>query len=670
MEEDHHARREERRIVSIVFVDLVDSTARAERLDPEDVRALLERYHADVSREIESFGGVVEKFIGDAVMAVFGAPTAFGDDAERAVRAALAVQESIARSADGHQVRIAVNTGEALVSLDARLAHGEAMVAGDVVNTAARLQSGAEPGSVIVGEETWRATREIVHYEPTAPVEAKGKSNPIRAWSAVGVAPQGERNFATAFVGRARELELLRDIWHRTRYDRAPHLVTVVGPAGAGKSRLALEFGRETRERGGLIVTGRSIPYRESSAYGAFASHVKQLCRIFESDLPEVAERKLRETVGTLLDAAAADEVASHLAVLIGLGANAAVADRETLFFSVRVFIEAVAADRPTVLIFEDLHWADAGLLDLVELLAARLRNLPILILVLARPELLDTRPSWGGGLAGATMLTLGPLSEDEARQLAVERLAAHAAGLEDAATAELVTTAAGNPLFIEQLTATLLETSSTAATSLPTTIRGLLAARLDALPTAQRALLLDAAVGGKVFWRGALERMGTGGAQLSELLGALERRDLIRRETVSAIEGDQQFAFTHGLIRDVAYDLIPRARRQELHEQCALYLESATAEIGEAGAALARHWRDAGNKQRALDYVLAAAKQAEQGWAKDRAVTFYREALALLEPDDAVRRKQTLHKLALAQQAQYHIEDARTALERSETPS
>ena len=505
------APREERRVVTVLFVDVVDSTRRAASLDPEDVRALLEEYHERVRHEIESFGGVVEKFIGDAVMGVFGAPTAFGDDAERAVRAALAVRDGIGEGADEQQLRIAVNTGEALVSLDARPASGEAMVAGDVVNTAARLQTGARPNTVIVGEETWRATRDVVQYEPAEPVDAKGKSEALPAWIALRAAPQGERNLGSTFVGRTRELMLLRDIWRRVSDDRTPHVVTVVGPAGAGKSRLGFEFAQEIKDQGGLVVRGRSLPYRESSAYGAFASHIKQLCRIFESDPPQLAELKLRETVGTLLGAAAADEVASHLAILVGLNPGATVADRETLFFSVRCFIEAVASSQPSVLIFEDLHWADSSLLDLVELLGARLRDLPVLVLVLARPDLLDARPGWGGGLPGYMTLALGPLSESDARQLAVERLASHAAALDDTSAADLAVTAAGNPLFIEQLAATLLETSASGASSLPTTIRGLLAARLDALPAAERALLLDAAVGGKVFWRGALERMGAG---------------------------------------------------------------------------------------------------------------------------------------------------------------
>jgi class 3 adenylate cyclase len=648
---------EERRIVSVVFVDLVGSTARGESLDPEDVRAMLAPYHEAVRNELESFGGVVEKFIGDAVMAVFGAPTAFGDDAERAVRAALAVRDSVARP--DLQLRIAVNTGEALVNLGARPALGEAMVAGDIVNTAARLQTHAPVNGVLVGEETWRSTNSAIDYTPAEAREAKGKAEPIRAWIAVRArTPQGERELASTFVGREHELRLLHDIWATVQTERVPHLVTVVGTAGAGKTRLGVEFANAIREGGGLVVRGRSLPYRESSAYGAFASQVKQLCRIFESDTPEVAHDKLRETVQLVVDDNLSEEVASHLAILVGLHPAVSVSDRETLFFSVRVFIEAVARDTPTVLVFEDLHWGDESLLDLVELLGMRLRDLPILILVLARPELVDTRQGWGGGIPAYTTLPLGPLPEHDARQLALERLSAHTAREERAS--ELAATAAGNPLFIEQLAATLTETSASFAQELPTTIRGLVAARLDALPQGERSLLLDAAVGGKTFWRGALERMGCGGAELNDLLWSLERRDLIRRETVSAIEGDHQYTFTHVLIRDVAYDLLPRARRRERHEQIALFLEGATAEIGEAGAALARHWRDAGQRGRALQYALAAAEDAEQGWAKGLAVDLWRQALDLVDDEDVEQRRDIRRRLAVAQQIYYHLEDAR----------
>jgi predicted ATPase len=557
-------------------------------------------------------------------------------------------------------LRIAVNTGEALVNLGARPALGEAMVAGDVVNTAARLQSHAPVNGVLVGEETWRSTNSAIEYEPTEAREAKGKAEPIRAWLAVRARiPQGERELASTFVGRTHELRLLGDIWSTVRTERVPHLVTVVGTAGAGKTRLGVEFANAIREDGGLVVRGRSLPYRDSSAYGAFASQVKQLCRIFESDTPRVAQDKLRESVELVVDENLSEEVASHLAILVGLHPAVSVSDRETLFFSVRVFIEAVARDTPTMLVFEDLHWGDESLLDLVELLGMRLRDLPILILVLARPELIDTRPGWGGGLPAYTTLPLGPLPEEDARRLALERLSAHASAREDRAV-ELAATAAGNPLFIEQLAATLTETSASFAQGLPTTIRGLVAARLDALPPGERSVLLDAAVGGKTFWRGALERMGGGGDRLSDMLWSLERRDLIRRETVSAIEGTHQYTFTHVLIRDVAYDLLPRARRREQHRHVALFLEEATSETGEAGAALARHWRDAGERSRALQYALAAAEEAEQGWAKGLAVDLWRQALDLVADEDVEQCKMIRRRLAVAQQVFYHLEDAR----------
>jgi class 3 adenylate cyclase/tetratricopeptide (TPR) repeat protein len=651
------APREERRVVTVIFVDLVGFTGRAETLDPEDVQAVPTPYHVAVREEIESFGGVVEKFIGDAVMGVFGAPTTFGDDPERAVRAALAVRDGVAGD-DGLQLRIAVHTGEALVTLEARPALGEAMVAGDVVNTAARLQAAAMPNTVIVGQETWRATRDLIRYEAADPVVAKGKSEPLAAWTAVtAVAPQGERRFSSTFVGRGRELETLAQVWDGVLEQRRPHVVAVMAPAGVGKTRLAVEFSRSIEQNGGLTVRGRSLPYRESSAYGAFASQLKQLCHIFESDPPEVAMEKLLSTVEELVGREAGEEVAGHLAILIGLDAGTPVADREALFFSIRCFIEAVARDQPTMLVFEDLHWADRSLLDLVELLGSRLRDLPILILVLARPDLLDARPGWGGGLPAYTTVPLGPLAPAEAEKLAIERLCAHAADGFTSRAGDLVRTAAGNPLFIEQLAATVFETSADGA--LPTTIRGIVAARLDALPPPERSVLLDAAVGGKTFWRGALKRMREDDEELGDILGALERRDLIRRDTVSAIEGDRQYSFTHMLIRDVAYELLPREQRRRGHEQVAEYLEDATAEIGEAGAALARHWRDAGDPQRALQYFVAAAEQAEQGWAKERAVTFYREALQLVR-DDATRKRMLTRRLALAAQAHYHVEDAR----------
>jgi class 3 adenylate cyclase len=645
------APREERRVVSVIFVDLVGFTQQSDQRDPEDVRAILGPYHSCARREIESFGGRVEKFVGDAVMGVFGAPTAYGDDAERATRAALAVRDSL-RALD-LDFRIAVNTGEALVTLDARPEHGEAMVAGDVVNTAARLQHAAPVNGIVVGAETHRLTRDAIVFEPLDPVVAKGKADAVEAWLAVEASTQvGERRSSRApLVGRTRELEVLRGIWDRTAAERRPHLVTVLGQAGVGKTRLATEFSAMVEELGGQTIRGRSLPYRESSAYFAFALQVKQLCGIFETDTQEVGLSKLRDHVQTLVPGCA-DEVTEHLAILIGLDPEHSVDDRETLFFSVRVFIEAVARERPTMLVFEDLHWADSSLLDLIELLAARLRDLPILVLALARPDLLDARPAWGGGLAQYSALPLEPLSAEESRVLARHLLA-------DGASDAVAENAEGNPLFIEQLAATMLESSAGGRMSLPNSIRGLLAARLDALPPDERTLLLDAAVVGKTFWRGALQAMGCS-AEVAELLGALEHRDLVRRDTVSGFEGDQQYSFTHVLIRDAAYDLLPRARRRERHAQVARFFEEVTSEVGEATSAKARHWRDAGEPERAIQYFLAAGGQAERGWAKEQAVALYREALELVPDGDAALRREVTVKLAVALQAQYHVPDAR----------
>ena len=656
------AGQDERRIVSIVFVDLVGFTSRAENLDPEDVQAILVPYHEHVRRELESFGGTVEKFIGDAIMAVFGAPTAYGDDAERAVRGALAVRDSTQEldARELHldlQLRIAVNTGEALVALGARMAHGESMVAGDVVNTASRLQSAAPVNGVIVGAETYAATRDAIEYEPTDAVQAKGKSLPVAAW--VALRPKraaGERQHSGELVGRGRELDMLRGIWEQVSGERVPHLVTVIGPAGIGKTRLTQEFEGMVAELGGRTVHGRSLPYRESSAYFAFAMQVKQLCGIFNSDPPDVALAKLREHVANLPSGVDAGTVARHLAILLGLDSEGTVDDREELFFSVRCFIESVARDRPTLLVFEDIHWSDRSLLDLIELLAARLRDLPIMLLSLARPELLDSRAAWGGGLPAYSALPLHPLSAEDSQKLAGLRLQS----LSSEAAARLADTAEGNPLFIEQLAATMAE-ASTSDASLPTTVRGIVAARLDALPASERSLLLDAAVVGKTFWRGAIERIVGERDGLPDLLGALEGRDLVVRETRSIIEGEQQYSFKHVLIREVAYELLPRARRQERHAAVARFFEDSTAELGEITTALARHWRDAGEPVKAVDYFVRAGEQAELGWAKDQAAILYREALDLVPEDDGGERLAMLRRrVALARAAALHIPDAR----------
>jgi class 3 adenylate cyclase len=666
--------REERRIVTVLFVDLVGFTARAERLDPEDVRAILQPYYSRLRREIEAFGGTVEKFIGDAVMAVFGAPIAHGDDPERGVRAALAVREAVEEmNADDEQlalqVRIAVNTGEAIVALGAKPDQGEGMVAGDVVNTAARLQTAAPTGCVLVGESTYRATRSLFAYEPTAPLEVKGKSAPLDAWLVnCAVSTPGERSHSEPLVGRVQELGVLQRIFETVGTERRPHLVTVVGEAGIGKTRLATEFTEFVERDGARVLIGRSLPYGAAAPYAPFTQHVKSFAGIFASDDLPAADAKLRGALTDLLGADGANEAASHLELLIGLAAEGEVADRQILFLAARRFAEALARERPTVLVFEDIHWADEGTLDLLEVIAERVRDVPLLLLAHARPDLMTSRPRWGGGLPAYTRLSLETLAAGAARELALRLLAkANVAAVDvDGIAAK----SEGNPLFIEELAASVAERSAGAVRELPTTIRELVSARLDGLPPDERAVVLDAAVVGKVFWRGVLEQMGSDGVRLSIALDALEARDLIRREPFSWIEGEEQFTFKHVMIRDVSYATLPRAERRERHAVVAHFLEEHTAGAAATATALAQHWLEAGEDDRALTYLVHAADQAARGWAKDEAEVLYGQALALVADDDAERLRDLRRKRAVAVAASLHVADARRIREREREPS
>jgi class 3 adenylate cyclase len=646
---------DERRIVSIIFVDLVGFTGRAEQLDPEDVRALLAPYHDRVRREIESFGGTVEKFIGDAVMGVFGAPVAHGDDAERAVRAALAVRDVAGELVEGGlQLRVAVNTGEAVVSLGARAALGESLVAGDVVNTAARLQAAAPIDGVIVGSETYVATRDVIRYEPSTPVVAKGKDQPIPAWVAIAAADVDPRPMDLEdIVGRGPELAILGALWDRAVASRLPMLVSVVGPTGVGKSTLAGRFAQLAGDAGARVVQGRSLPYRESGSYGALASQIMALADVFESDAANVAAGKLRACAKELLSGQEADvdAIADDLAAVIGESSGRMALDRDALFHSVRDFLEGAVRERPTILVFEDAHWAGPSMLDLILELAARMRDAPVCILTLARPELFDTRPDWGAGAPEFLGMTLGPLGEADARELVHRRVA-------DKERAEAVLrTAEGNPLFIAQLAASLDEVTPG---RLPTNIREIVAARLDALPPAERAVLLDAAVIGRAFWLDALRALNDSAADLTRLLDQLERRDLIRRETSSIFEGKHQFGFTHALIREVAYDMLSRAERARRHAIVAEFFERTSGGSSEAIGALARHWLAAGDNERAVEQLLRAGEVADRGWAKEHAVVLYREALGLIPAEDEDRRRVVRRRLGLASAAALHAPDVR----------
>jgi class 3 adenylate cyclase len=663
---------EERRVVTVLFVDLVGFTERAERLDPEDVRAILSPYYSRLRTDIEAFGGTVEKFIGDAVMAVFGAPVAHGDDPERAVRAALTVREAVEQMNESAeldlQVRLAVNTGEAIVSLGARTAEGEGMVAGDVVNTASRLQTSAPVNAILVGEETYRSTRSVVAYQEVEPLVVKGKRAPVRAWLALRASSApGERAAKGApIVGRDHELGVLERILDGVITERRPHIVTVIGEAGIGKTRLATEFAARTGEDRARILRGRSLPYGASTPYGPFTQHVKQLASIWADDDEPTARQKLRSAVAELIEPDH-EEVTAHIDMLVGLGTEGEVANRQILFLSARRLIEALARRHPTVLLFEDLQWADAGMFDLLELLVSRVRDVPVMFVALARPELLHARPGWGGGFPAYTALPLHALSTPDSTELATRLFASAEQEIAGSEALEVVEMAEGNPLFIEELAATVIERPGTQVHDLPGTIRELVSARLDSLTATERPVLLDASVVGRVFWRGALEHMGADAGRVSEALDSLEARDLIRREPLSWISGEEQFAFKHMLIREVAYATLPRAGRRERHGAVASFLEKATAGAAATSTALAQHWREAGDSERAVGYLLRAAEQAGRGWAKEEAASLYKQALDLIPEDDLDRRRELSRRQALARAAVFHIPDAQLLARRSD---
>src|SRR5436309_3717958 len=495
--------RRERKVVTVLFADLVGFTARAEALDPEDVEAILAPYHERLRSELERFGGTVEKFIGDAVMALFGAPVAHEDDPERAVRAALAIRDWIVEEGESLQVRVGVNTGEALVALGARSSQGEGMAAGDVVNTAARIQTAAPVNAILVGEQTYRATADIIEYRESEPVVAKGKSNPVLAWQAVAARSRSgvEAQRASApLVGRQRELELLVSTVARVREERSPQLVTLVGVPGIGKSRLVLELANVLEQDRALITwrQGRSLPYGEGVTFWALGEIVKAQAGILENDSAEQARAKLRRAVAELVvDGAEQELLDVHLRALAGIGGEKAAASEGESFAAWRRFLEVLAEQRPLVLVFEDLHWADDALLDFVDELVERVADVPLLVLSTARPELLERRPGWGGGKPNAVTLSLPPLPDDATARLVASLLdrPALAAERQQALLAKI----GGNPLYAEQYTRALVERGD--LDELPETVQGIIAARLDGLADEEKRVLQDAAVLGRVFW-------------------------------------------------------------------------------------------------------------------------------------------------------------------------
>ncbi len=611
------SRREERKPVSVLFVDQVGSTSRADGADPEDVRDRNRLFYEESRARIERHSGMLEKYAGDAVMAVFGVPLARSNDAESAVRAALSVQDGIAELNAAHpgldlEVRVGICTGEAVVEIDAP--PESALATGDVVNTAARLQSAAPPGGVIVGPETYRLTKHIFRYEELSPVEARGKRDPVPAWLAVEANDASSYRAAsrTPLFGRDLEMTLLRAVWERAIGQRQPHLVSVIGHAGIGKSRLAAEISVEVESTGGRVLWGRSLPYDQQTPYHAAAQMLRHAAGVFENDQVETARHKLSWLVTSLLPA---DEVASvtrYLSLLLGLGLDERARETIELQYATRRLFEQLAERAPMMIVFDDLHWADEASLDLINYLSSHLQDQPVVILVLARLELFESRPNWGAGLMPHTSLPLNPLSSHDASE-AVKTLLT---GAEASTIARIVAVAEGNPLFIEELAASIQEDAG--AEVLPATIRAVIVSRIDALPADARSLLLRASVIGKTFWRGILGEIA-GTSAIDAPLGTLEVRRLVQRSRSSQVEGDSEFTFKHDLIREAAYATLPRAARRELHQATARALEALAQHPAEIGSILAHHWSNAGDAERASGYLLTAAERAETRWLSRR---------------------------------------------------
>ena len=588
------ATREERKVVTVLFCDLVGFTAKAEQLDPEEVRAVLRPYHDRVRAELERRGGTVEKFIGDAVMALFGAPTAHEDDPERAVRAALAIRDFAVE--EGLELRIGITTGEALVSLGASPSEGEGMASGDVVNTAARLQSAAPVNGVVVDETTQRATRHAIAYRETEPVAAKGKAKPIAIWEAVEArarfGPEVLDHVAGELVGREREVGLLQTALDGVREERSPQLVTLVGVPGIGKSRLLHELSRivDAEEELTTWRQGRCLAYGDGVTFWALAEIVKAQAGILEADDETTAGEKLRRAAEEIVDSADAEWVAARLRPLAGLEDESELGgSRGTEAFAAwRRFFEELAAQRPLILVFEDLQWADDGLLDFVDELADWVTDVPMLVVCTARPELLARRPNWGGGKLNTSTIALEPLSDVETARLMATLLDRSVLPADVQQT--LLERAGGNPLYAEQFAQLYLERGSAEDLPLPETLQGIISARLDGLPADEKAYLHAGAVVGKVFWTGAL---GSASVDSETVVHALVRKGFLRRQRRSSVAGELELAFAHALVRDVAYGQLPRAERAARHRGVAEWLVSLGRNEDHAEM-LAYHWRSA----------------------------------------------------------------------------
>jgi class 3 adenylate cyclase/tetratricopeptide (TPR) repeat protein len=648
----------ERRLVSVLFADLVGFTTLAEGRDAEDTRELLSHYF-DLARDvIGRYGGTVEKFIGDAVMAVWGAPTAHEDDAERAVRAALELVDAVRGLGPGIAARAGVLTGEAAVTLGAT---NQGMVAGDLVNTASRLQSAAEPGTVLVGEGTQRATSRAIAFATAGELTLKGKGAPVPAWRALRVVAEvGGRGrsgvLEAPFVGRDDELRLLKDLFHATTRERRARLVSIIGPAGIGKSRLAWEF---LKYIDGLVDDvwwhdGRSPAYGDGISFWALGEMVRSRCGLLETDDELTTRTKVAETLAEHVpDPEECRWVEPALLALLGVEWSPGT---EQLFGAWRMFFERLAATAPVVMVFEDFHHADSGLVDFVDHLVEWSRALPIYVVTLARPDLLEHRPEWGAAKRNFVSVYLEPLPGSAMHQL----LAGLVPGLPESAERVIVGRADGIPLYAVETVRMLLSEGKLALDggsyrpvgdltilAVPETLTALITSRLDGLPLDARALISDAAVLGQSFTLAGLVSVSAlGEIELEPLLRSLVRHEILALETDPRSPERGQYAFVQALIREVAYNTLAKRDRKRRHLAAARYFESLeTEEIagGLAGHYLAAYRNSPSGPEadavagQARIALRAAADRAIALGSYDQALTFLEQALAVsADPADS----------------------------------
>jgi class 3 adenylate cyclase/tetratricopeptide (TPR) repeat protein len=668
---------EERKLVTVLFADLTGSTALGEQLDPERLRALLREYFSAMASTIERWGGTVEKFIGDAVMAVFGIPQMHEHDAERALRAALEMHASLEEMnpqiLERHGVRLSmrvgVNTGEVIAGAGG----DQLMVTGDVVNVAARLQQTAEPGQVVTGERTYFATRGALVFEPLQEQTLKGKAASVPAWRLVEpgeeVRPRGVPGLATRMVGRDRELEFLESLYTAAVEEGRPRLVTILGEAGVGKTRLTEEF--LAWARSASVYRGRCLPYGQGITYWALREMLGGAAGIVLGDPGPTAGEKLRKLVAGAFEGSDAEpediqRVTHALGITAGIFLEGNPLERvspesigEELGLAWPRFLSAVAVDGPVVVLVEDLHWAEPPLLDMMEHLVSRAAG-PILIVATARHEFVELRSGWSGRPA-MSLVGLEALTETQADELVRELLPSVGEGLRGM----VLGSAEGNPFFAEEIVRHLIdrdvlvrrnseivEGARPLDLTIPDTVRALLATRIDGLPAGEKRTLQDASVVGRIFWAAALERMRPD-APVRAALRALEDRGLVVARPTSELPGQTAFAFNHGLTREVAYTSIPRARRARAHAVLARWTEELAGDRrGEFVELVAHHYEQAARpedadlawpddpargeevRSKAVATLLEAGKAARTRFAIDQAIGFAERALALSRPD------------------------------------